>query len=204
MQPNKSHSHTKNEKKKQKGRCHLHALLGWSIVTLATSALLQDGHQLFIKLTKNQADVQALMQIRGSLFKLLPFPRISPCQCSKCELKIIFGNAPIVTSSTNTTYWYYTDLHCPHKAITSNWKQMVAQPPEPLPEGAVRCPTIKQSVLSVKGRRIWNIIPQAIREWPTHTTSKAHLKQWLKTNQNCSQSFFCTSPRTSLTVWHLL
>lgn len=122
------------------------------------------------------------MRIRGSLFKLLLFPRISPCDCSKCELKLIFGDTPIVTSSRNTAYWNYVDFHFPHKAIISNWKQRAAQPPEPLPEGAVRCPTIKQSALSVKGRRIRNIIPQAMQAWPTHTpppkpTSNNGLKQ---------------------------
>lgn len=46
--------------------------------------------------------------------------------------------------------------------------------------------TFGQSVMSVKGSNIWNNIPCTIRECPTYSTFKAHLKNWLKTNQHCT------------------
>lgn len=119
------------------------------------------------------------------------FIQIAALSMFKMQIKNHFS---IVTSSRNTAYWYYMDFRCPHKAITSNWKQMVAQPPEPLPEGAVRCPTIKQSVLSVKGHRIRNIIPQAIWEWPTHTTSKPTSNNGLKQTKTAIKAFSALHP----------
>lgn len=46
--------------------------------------------------------------------------------------------------------------------------------------------TFGQTVLSVKGSKFWNTIPTTIREYPTLSTFKKHLKEWLKSTQICT------------------
>ena len=45
--------------------------------------------------------------------------------------------------------------------------------------------TFSQNTLSIKGCQYWNHLPVTLREIPTFTAFKRHLKQWLKDDQTC-------------------